>query len=429
MATRRIAVDLLTRVEGEGALDVEVADGDVRDVRLKLFEPPRYFEALLVGRHFKEVPDMVARICGICPVAYQMSAVHALESLFAVEIGEEIRALRRLLYCGEWIESHALHIYMLHAPDFLGLDSALDLAKAEPELLRRGLRLKKAGDAILTLLGGRAIHPVSVCVGGFTRVPGRGEMDGLLDEIKWAREAAQQTVDWVAGFDFPDFQPAYTFVALKPEDEYPLNDGAIAAGDAHWPVAEFETHVEERQVEHSHALQYLLDGQPYLAGPLARLNLNRERLSPIARQALDSLGLSWPLTNPYCSIIARAIEVLQAVDEAIAIIEHYEPPPVPALPVKPRAGTGMAATCAPRGLLYHRYRVDSEGLIEEAKIVPPTAQNQTRMEADLRQLLPSVLHLDNQAAAAACERVIRSYDPCISCATHFLRLNIKEAKA
>lgn len=423
--TRTIAVDLVARVEGEGALRVTVKDGTVQDVELRIFEPPRFFEAFLQGRHYSEVPDIVARICGICPVAYQMSAVHALEQIFGLRAEGSLRDLRRLIYCGEWIESHALHVYMLQAPDFLGYDSGIAMAKDHPAVVTRGLRLKKAGNAIMTLLGGRSVHPVSVKVGGFSRVPRRSELEGLKDELLWARDAAIETVRWVAEFDYPDFMSDYTYVALRHPDEYPFNEGQVAVSSGLQISAnEFEQHFTEHQVAYSNALHCTLDKSSYLVGPLARLNLNQEHLMPLAKQVLADRELSLPLRNPFHGIIARSVEILYALEESLRLIERYEPPPVSALPVVVRAGVGMACTEAPRGILYHRYQVDGAGMIREAKIVPPTSQNQSRIEQDLRLFMPRLLHLPDQEVALACERVIRCYDPCISCATHFLNLEI-----
>lgn len=423
--TRTIAVDLVARVEGEGALRVTVKDGTVQDVELRIFEPPRFFEAFLQGRHYSEVPDIVARICGICPVAYQMSAVHAIEQIFGLCVEGALRDLRRLIYCGEWIESHALHVYMLQAPDFLGYDSGIAMAKDHPAVVTRGLRLKKAGNAIMTLLGGRSVHPVSVKVGGFSRVPRRSELEELKDELLWARDAAIETVRWVADFDYPDFIPDYTYVALRYHDEYPFNEGQIAASSGlQISVNEFEQHFTEHQVAYSNALHCTLHESSYLVGPLARLNLNQEHLTPLAKQVLVDRELSIPLRNPFHGIIARSVEILYALEESLRLIERYEPPPVPAFPVVVRPGTGMACTEAPRGILYHRYQVDGGGVIREAKIVPPTSQNQSRIEQDLRLFMPRLLHLPDKEVALACERVIRCYDPCISCATHFLNLEI-----
>jgi len=422
--SRSIKVDLLTRVEGEGALKI-VFDGDsIADVQLRIFEPPRFFEGFLQGRHYTEVPDIVARICGICPVAYQMSAVHALESLFDVKIDPAVRALRRLLYCGEWIESHALHVYMLHMPDFLGLSSALELGQTEPELLKQALRMKKCGDSILTVLGGRAVHPVSVQVGGFSRVPERREMEALLDDLYWGRDAAVLTLQRVAGFDFPDFSQSYTPVSLQHPLEYPMNEGAIAYRRADeagtLSVVDYETRFVESQVSHSHALHCLLDGAPYIVGPLARVALNREKMSPLTREQLDVV--SFNPNNPHQAIIARSAEILHAMDEAIEIIKGYRKPRQSHAEVSVQPGTAQAATEAPRGTLYHRYRVDSVGLIAEAKIVPPTSQNQARIEADLRSMLPRLAAEDDATIAFESERLVRSYDPCISCATHFLKV-------
>jgi coenzyme F420-reducing hydrogenase alpha subunit len=425
---RTIAVGMVARVEGEGALRVTVKGETIQDVELRIFEPPRFFEAFLKGRHYGEVPDIVARICGICPIAYQMSAVHALEQIFGLSVDGALRDLRRLIYCGEWIESHALHVYLLQAPDFLGYDSAIAMAKDHAPLVTRGLRLKKAGNAIMTLLGGRSVHPVSVKVGGFSRVPLRRELNALKDELFWARDAAVETVRWVADFEYPDFAPDYNYVALSHPDEYPLNEGQIAASTVLKISANtFEQYFTEHQVPYSHALHCTLQGAPYLVGPLARLNVNHDRLTPTAKQVLADCGIALPLRNPFHGIIARSLEILYALEESLRLIERYEPPPVPAAPITVRPGIGTACTEAPRGILYHRYEVDGDGVIREAKIVPPTSQNQSRIEQDLRLFLPRLLHLPDQEAALACERVIRCYDPCISCATHFLQLEIERA--
>ncbi|MDT7042834.1 Ni/Fe hydrogenase subunit alpha [Candidatus Nitronereus thalassa] len=424
--TRTIKVDLVARVEGEGALHVTVKDGVVEDVQLRIFEPPRFFEAFLQGRHFSEVPDIVARICGICPVAYQMSAVHALESIFGVTVDGALRDLRRLLYCAEWIESHTLHIYMLHGPDFLGFHSGIEMAKEHPDIVKRGLRLKKAGNDLLALLGGRSVHPVSVKVGGFSKVPSKNDFAIIRDDLLWARDAAIETVKWVAGFEFKDPEQDYRFVSLHSSAEYPMNEGQITSSNGlNIAATEFEQHFLEHQVPYSHALQCTLNGASYFVGPLARFHLNYNQLPTVAKQTLEATGLRLPFTRASMSIIARAVEVLFAVEESLRIIEGYQPPSKPAVAVEIKPGEGMAATEAPRGTLYHRYLVREDGSIQEAKIVPPTSQNQVRIEEDLRTYLPVVLHLSNKEAAINCEKIIRSYDPCISCATHFLKLDIE----
>jgi coenzyme F420-reducing hydrogenase alpha subunit len=423
---RRIRVDALARVEGEGAMQVEVRGGRVTEVRLEIYEPPRFFEALLRGRDFQEAPDITARICGICPVAYQMSAVHAMEDALGVVVDGALRDLRRLLYCGEWIESQVLHIYMLHAPDFLGYQDAIALAKDHPAIVERGLGLKKTGNALVSLLGGREIHPINVRVGGFYRVPEQCELNTIADKLKRALDAALQTVRWVASFEFPDFEPDYEFVSLRHPQEYPFNEGRfVSSKGLDIDVHGYREHFIEEHVPHSNALHSVIKGRgAYLVGPMARYNLNFDRLPAIARQAALDAGLGPVCRNPFKSIIVRAVEVVFACDEALRIIERYEKPPRPAVTVVPRAGEGCAITEAPRGSLYHRYRLDDSGTIAEAAIIPPTSQNQKSVESDLRELVQRSLDLDDEALTLRCEQAIRNYDPCISCATHFLRLEI-----
>jgi len=426
---RTINVKALARVEGEGALHVRIAGDRVQHVELEIYEPPRYFEALLRGRAYHEAPDITARICGICPVAYQMSACHALEAALGVTVGGPLRELRRLLYCGEWIESHVLHMTMLHAPDFLGYASAIDLAADHPEPVARSLELKKLGNRILDLLGGRSVHPINVRVGGFYRVPTRRELGELVEPLEWGREAALDTVRWVAGFDFPDFARDYELVALSHPDEYPFNEGRLVSNRGlDVAVADFERHFVEQHVEHSNALHgRTAAGGAYHVGPLARLALNFDRLSPLAKEAAAEAGVGADCRNPFQSIVARAVETLYACDEALRIVDAYDEPDAPCVPVEPRAGEGCGCTEAPRGILFHRYRLEDDGTIADARIVPPTAQNQPTIEEDLTGFLESHLELPKDELTRRCEQVIRNYDPCISCATHFLKLDIERA--
>ena len=424
MNSRVIKVDQLARVEGEGGVFIKVNDGKVADVKLNIFEPPRFFEAFLRGRKYSEAPDITARICGICPVAYQMSAVHAMESAFGVTVGGQLRALRRLLYCGEWIESHVLHIYMLHAPDFLGYEDALALAKDHPEVVQRALKMKKIGNDIVALLGGREIHPINVKVGGFYRLPAKHELDGLIDRLQWGLDEAVTTAKLVATFEFPEFATDYEFVSLRHPEEYPFNEGRFASSSGlDIAVKEYEFHFEERHVPHSNALHGFERGHgAYCVGPLARFNLNYNRLPEIARQVAEEIGLRPVVKNPFKSIIVRAIETIFAFHEALRIIREYDPPAQPAVPFVPVAGIGFGASEAPRGTLYHRYRIGDDGLIMDAKIVPPTAQNQPTIEGDLRGFVAANIAMPREELTWKVEQAVRNYDPCISCATHFVRL-------
>jgi sulfhydrogenase subunit alpha len=427
MKNRVIKVDTLARVEGEGAIFIKIAEGKVTDTKLRIYEPPRFFEAFLRGRMFGEAPDITARICGICPIAYQMSSVHAMEDAFGVTVDGQLRELRRLIYCGEWIESHMLHIYMLHAPDFLGYEDAILLAKDKPELVTNALKAKKIGNDIVALIGGREIHPINVKVGGFYRVPTRRQLDALVDRLKWGRDLAAETARVVRSFEFPELETDYEYVCLRHPSEYPFNGGRIVSSKGlDISIREFEFHFEERHVSHSNALHSVEKGVgPYHVGPLARFNLNFDKLSPYAQQVARDVDLTPPVRNPFKSIIVRAIEAAYAYDEALRIIDQYEAPEHPAVPIEPKRGIGFGASEAPRGTLYHRYRLDDQGIIVDAKIVPPTAQNLPTIEQDLRKFVTANIDMDREPLTWRCEQVVRNYDPCISCATHFV--NIEDA--
>ncbi len=426
MARKTIKVDYLARVEGEGALTVVIRDGEVKDAKLRIFEPPRFFEAFLRGRAFSEAPDITARICGICPVAYQMSSVNAMEDALGVTVGGQLRELRRLLYCGEWIESHVLHIYMLHAPDFLGYESALDLARDHGDIVKRGLELKKIGNSLMTLTGGREVHPINVRVGGFYKVPTKRDMRAMGEQLKRARDMAIATVRWVSTFDFPEAKRDYELVSMSHPDEYPLADGRIVSNRGlDISVQEYTDHFEESHVPQSTALHsHIKERGAYLVGPLARFALNYDKLSETAKAEAKAVGLTPPVLNPYKSIIVRAVETVYAVDEALRIIDNYEMPDRPFVPVERRAGIGHGASEAPRGMLYHRYKLDEAGKIQFAQIVPPTSQNQPSIEDDLRILVGNNLDLPDDDLRHLAEQTVRNYDPCISCSTHFLDLRI-----
>lgn len=425
---RVIEVNALARVEGEGALHLTVEAGRVTDLRLEIYEPPRLFEAFLRGRRAAELPDLMARICGLCPAAYQMSAVHAIEQAFGVEIHPGTRALRRLYYAGEWIESHLVHMMFLAAPDLLGLDDAFEIARHARAEVERSLRLRRLGNRILSLLGGRPVHPVGVCIGGFARTPARSELATLAEDLRAARGEAEALLRWFASLPVPERpQPELELVSLRHPHEYPMNEGRLVSS-AGLDVApeDFAGSFEESQVPHSTALHCRLRGRgTYLVGPLARVMLNGDRLSPAARAALDALAPRLTVPDPAASVFARGIEVIQAIDDALLALQT-KTADLPSAPAawEPRAGVGHGATEAPRGTLHVRVETDAQGDVREVRIVPPTSQNLARIEEDLRDFAPGLLSLPQDEARLRCEQVIRDYDPCISCATHFLRLSI-----
>jgi sulfhydrogenase subunit alpha len=426
--TRILSTDALARVEGEGAMRVTIADGRVEEVELRIYEPPRFFEAFLRGRAFTEAPDITARICGICPVAYQMSSVRAMEDACGVTIDDgPIRDLRRLLYCGEWIESHSLHVYMLHAPDFLGYSGAIEMARDHREIVEQGLQMKKAGNALMAVVGGREVHPINVRVGGFYRAPRRAELRPLVEPLERALQTALDTVRWAGALPFPDVEHAPELVALSDPGAYPIDRGRIVS-DSGLDIApaEFDDHVVEEHVEHSNALHARIrERGSYLTGPLARYNLATAELWPLAQEAARDAGLGTACRNPFQSIVVRAVELVQACDEALSIIDAYDQPDAPAVEVRPRRAVGHGATEAPRGVLYHRYEIDEDGTILDAKIVPPTSQNQLSIEEDLRAVVERHADLPDDELKLRCEQAIRNHDPCISCATHFLDLTVE----
>ncbi len=424
--TRTIKVEALARVEGEGSLSVKIKDGKVKELHFGIFEPPRFFEAFLRGRDFREVPDITARICGICPIAYLMGASQAMEDALGITVTRPIRDLRRLIYCGEWIESHALHVYMLHAPDFLGLADALELAKVDRGLVEKALRLKKIGNDILETIGGRAIHPVGLRVGGFYKAPSRKAIRALEDDLKWAVETSLATVKVVGGFDFPDVVQDYNFMALRHPDEYAIHEGRlVTSAGLDIAVSQFLDHVDEEHVPWSNALHGVAkDGSHHHVGPLARYNLNHDKLSDTARAAAAAAGLGPVVRNPFQSIVVRAVELVQVCEDALKLVQGYVEPDRPYVDAPIRAGEGHGCTEAPRGICYHRYKIDKDGAVLDARIVPPTAQNQKVIELDLAKVVEQNLAKDDEAIKWRCEQAIRNYDPCISCATHFLKLDL-----
>ena len=423
---RVIQVPILARVEGEGALEIQIKNQIITALQLKIYEPPRLFEKFLEGRCHSEVLDIVARICGICPVAYQMSAAHALEACFEVTPGPWVREMRRLFYCGEWLESHSLHVHFLALPDFLGFHSATDMAKEYPEAVRRGLRLQSLGNALVGWLGGRSVHPVGACLGGFYKAPSALAVREILEKINAALPECVALIEWLASLPLPDNSHDFTSVSLVHPDEYPMNEGDIVSSQGfRCAIDAFDAYFEEFQVPYSNALHCLLQGKDYLVGPLARVNLNYAKLPVVIKELVSGLGVRFPSKNMVHSVIARAIEIYYCVLEAKRILDNYSLPVESRVGVTRRAGVGYGATEAPRGLLWHRYETTEEGLIHSARIVPPTSQNQARIEADLRVSLPRFgLEKPDDALRAYSEMLIRNYDPCISCSTHFLTMTV-----
>lgn len=422
-----IKVPSLTRVEGEGSLELEIKNNEITHLKFRIYEPPRLFEKLLQGRDYNDVIDIVARICGICPVAYQMSAVQAIENAFNTHVSDWVQHMRRVLYCGEWIESHSLHIHLLALPDFFGFDSAIAMAADYPEVITRGMRLQALGNAIVALLGKRSVHPVGVCVGGFYHAPPTAQVKALCSQLEEGIELSQQLLQWLTSLKLPASSQELTAVAISNPHHYAMIDGDIISTQGLvLPQEQFNERFCEHQVPHSTALHCLLDGNPYLVGPLARINLNHNYLHPKIKTALDTTGIAWPSNNMFHSIIARTLEIYQSFTEAHHILQNYQSTQYPAVRVTPQAGVGYGCTEAPRGMLWHRYQMAADGTVINANIIPPTSQNQAHIEKDLRAALQQYgLDHSDQELRHYSEMIIRNYDPCISCSTHFLNLKVR----
>lgn len=428
MRKKSINIPILARVEGEGAIDIEIENEKVKKLALRIYEPPRYFEKFLEGRDYNDVIDIVARICGICPIAYQMSAAHAIEQIFDVHPGAWVRDFRRFLYCGEWIQSHALHVHLLAAPDFLGFESAIEMAKKFPEEVKRGMRLQQLGHDILELIGGRSVNPVGNCVGGFYRAPEVSEIKTILASLKAHLQDAIDMARWINTLNVPSFSQDITYVSLQHPDEYPFNEGRIVSSKGlDIDISEFDEHFKEVQTPHSTAFHAFLDDKPYVVGPLARLVLNFDKLPPEVQSLAQDINCLPESQTMFDSVKARAIEIYFAILESIRICENYIYPEESCVKeFKPKTGLGFGCTEAPRGLCWHRYEFGDDGLAKSSRIVPPTSQNQAYIEEDLRLTFEKFgCDHDDEILRKMAEMVVRNYDPCISCSVHFLNLNVK----
>ena len=426
-STRTIQVEALARVEGEGRFKVRLEGDKVVRSEFSIFEPPRYFEGLLRGRSFRDAPDVTSRICGICPIAYVMGASKAMEAALEWRIPQPIADLRRLIYCGEWIQSHVLHTHMLHAPDFLGLQDSIELARSNRSLVENCLKAKKTGNRLMEVVGGRSVHPVNTRVGGFYSAPSAEQVHALVPELEQGEAFSTAALDAFGEFDFPDLEVDYLFVALRHDSDYPITEGRIvSSAGLDIDVTAFPDHFEEHQVPHSNALQgATVNGRPYLVGPLARFNLNADRLPADLLDLAERAGLTPGCRNPFKSLLARQVETIYAFREAARLAAAYVPPEPSFVDQPLRAGLGHGITEAPRGICYHRYEVAEDGAIVVANIVPPTSQNQRQIELDLISTVERFHDLDDDDLQWRCEQAIRNYDPCISCATHFLKLDVE----
>ncbi len=420
MTKKTVTVNYIARVEGRGALDVTISPSkEIEDLKLRIYEPPRFFEAFMIGRRCDEIMELASRICGICPVAHQITALRAIENALDVHPSDQTRDLRKLMAISAHIQSNVLSMYFLSLPDLMGYESSIAMAQDHAEIVKRGLRLKKLGNDITDLIGGRAVHPVTAVIGGFTALPTKEQLGTIRKRLVEAKKDAHETVDLFTRVGKPSFERKCEHIAISDPRHYAINEGRLRSTEGlNIHETEYRDYIYEKQVPYSTALHsYVKTRDAFMVGPLPRVNLNIPQMSPDAKDAAKRSGIKIPSYNPFNSHLARAIELVHDIDESLEIIDR--------LPLKEdrqayhyKAGFGAAITEAPRGSLYHSYLLDNNGIVKKADLVPPTSHNARNIEKDIYDLVKQNSDLSVKELTLHCEMLIRAYDPCISCSTH-----------
>lgn len=415
----RVDIDYLARVEGETDIIVKVGDG-IEDIRLNIFEPPRFFEGFLVGRKYDEVGDIVSRICGICPISHMTTALQAVENAMGIRPSWQTRRIRRLMSVSQIVASHIIHLYMLALPDYHGHPDFFSMIPSFKEEAHRFLKMKEVMNSVARVIGGRPLHPISMVVNGFTQVPSPEAFIEFTRDIEEMLPLARQTVSMIRNLAVPELERERDHVALRVENEYAINEGLLVSSRGlRAPVQDYFSAFYEKQVDYAMAKKtYTSEGNPLMVGALARVNLKHDQLHEETRTLIKELGIVWPSQNPFHNLLAQALEIYDGMLECIHILEEVSPKPE-----KPwsdiQAGEGVAVTEAPRGLLMHRYAINQKGVVEGATLVTPTCHNFASMEEDLRLLVRKYVAEGQQGdIRLQCEQLIRAYDPCFSCSVH-----------
>jgi coenzyme F420-reducing hydrogenase alpha subunit len=407
-------------VEGQGALKIKIEkDGKIHALEFQIFEPPRFFESFLIGRKYDEIMEISSRICGICPVAHQITALRAIENALNIEPSQQVKDLRKLVAISAHIQSNVLSMYFLSLPDLMGCESIIPMFKDHSKIVKRGLSLKKLGNDITDIIGGRAVHPVTLIVGGFSSLPSKNQLEKIKDRLVDSKKDAIETVDLFSKIEIPDFNRKCEHMSISDSNEYAINNGRFKSNKGlDIDEMNYRKYIYEKQKLYSTALHSFVKNRgSFIVGPLPRVNINFDQLSNDAREVAEKSGFKFPNYNPFVSHLARAIELVHDIDESIEIIDS--------VPLKPErsdiicnAGFGAAITEAPRGSLYHSYKLNNNGIVTDADIVPPTAHNAYNIEKDLNEFVQTILDLSIEDITLKCEMLIRAYDPCISCSAH-----------
>lgn len=412
----------VARIEGHGDITVDVKDGVVKDIHMDIVEPARYFEAMVKGRTFEEAPVITSRICGICSANHAMTSILATEDAFGIEVNAKTKKMRQLLVYGSYLQNHATHLYILAAPDYVGLPSVFPLAESAPDIVTRALGLKRLGNELCTLVGGRPVHPSVAVVGGFTSEPTREDLLRFAERLEAAVRDAAATVELFGDFGVPRFETEGDMISLVDPTTYGIVSGDIHSLDHGWtrPVSEYRDIFEEKVVSYSNSKHVYVDGKTFMVSALSRVNNSWDALLPSARVVASKVGMRPVSKNPFMNNICQAIELVDAAERCAmlcrAIAEDSDS--IAPEPVKPCAGVGRGATEAPRGTLYHTLEYDENGLVVAGDVITPTAANLANLEADMRRFAPTVVQKPREEFILDIERLVRAYDPCLSCAVH-----------
>jgi len=433
--TVNVNVEYLTRVEGHGNIVVNVKEGILEKCELQIVEAPRFFEGMLQGRSIFEAQHITSRICGICSCGHTLASIQAAEEAIGFIPSKQTLELRKYLLHMENLDSHILHIYLLVAPDLLGVKSFVPLIQSHNQVVRLALKMKKACNDVCDILVGRHIHPISAIVGGFTKLPREKDLDAMLKILYDMRSGMDTTVELASGLKFPVFERETEYVALLSDDaEYPMLQGDVGSSDGkRVNKYEYKKVTNEFIVPHSSAKHARWHRESYAVGALARFNLNATKLHPKAKEVANTLNMKPKVTNPYLNTVAQLIECVHSLEDSIRILEdfkrkkiNYNEEIIVGLNeqnrIKVKAGTGVGAVEVPRGILFHCYEVDEKGIITKANCIIPTSQNVNNIERDMKKLVPEILHKSDEDITLSLEMLVRAYDPCISCSAHFLNV-------
>jgi coenzyme F420-reducing hydrogenase alpha subunit len=417
-----ISVEHVARIEGHGTISVELEGSSVKDVRMDVVEPARFFESMVVGRRFDEVSLITSRICGICSPNHAVTSLKAIENALGVQVSERTKLLRKLLVYGSYLQNHATHLYIFAAPDFVGLPSVFPLAQTHPDVVERALKIKKMGNELTTLVGGRPVHPVTAVVGGFTIEPDPRELARFRDMLAALVDDAVVTTHLFDSFEVPTFATSGDMLAMVSEDDYAIYDGEIGSLDMGWrrPVSEYQQFINEEVFAHSNAKHSTSGGRSFMVGSLPRVNLSRDKLMPRAAETLASLGIVPSEKNTFYNNVCQAVELIDACERCVAYCDRLLNDGGSSEPVDfaIKAGAGVGATEAPRGTVYHGYAIDDDGFVTRGNIITPTAQNLGNLEADMRAFAPTIADAPREEFILGMEKMVRAYDPCLSCSVH-----------